>query len=555
MPTVRADGSPPGSARAQPQGDATPTVLGRYRLTRRLGSGGFGTVWAARDERLERDVAVKILPRERVVGQRFEREARAAARLSHPAIVTLYEAAVDDEGAYLVSELVRGRTLGDLLEKGRLSDRDVLQVAIAIAGGLEHAHHQGVIHRDVKPSNILVAARPSSTAHPAKLTDFGVAHVVGGDSLTRTGDVVGTLAYMSPEQAEGRECGPASDLYALALVLYEALTGVNPLRNVTHPRRLGTYLPPLRRQRRDLPRQLGVALDLALRPRPGERGTLAELRDALEASIESAGEATGIVVAGWRSPTEEEPGPEWDDDHSAAGRATGPLASGTVGPLRGPPWTHRGLAAVSAAVAIGWLSVHLLTKAPLAPAALGLIAAGAVLVLPRLGWATVVGALAATSAAQGRTGGALALLLVAAVTLVPVAAGALALAILGLGSAWPAICGRICTRWWLRGALAAAGQAWLALPGALGAGNAREVVDRLIAHGRPAALAVWAVAAVIGPWIADRGPVAARTAAVVAVSAAVGSLTGSPVGAVAGALVWLGPTVIAELRRLHGRVP
>src|SRR5205807_3676284 len=103
-------------------------VLGRYRLHRRLGSGGFATVWLARDERLERDVAVKVLPRERVIGGRFEREARAAARLSHPAIVTLYEAAVDDEGAYLVSELVGGATLGELLVQGRLSDRDIVAI-------------------------------------------------------------------------------------------------------------------------------------------------------------------------------------------------------------------------------------------------------------------------------------------------------------------------------------------------------------------------------------------------------------------------------------------
>src|SRR5579862_7715510 len=136
-----------------------PVVLGRYRLQRRLGAGAFGTVWLARDERLEREVAVKILPRERVIGGRFEREARAAARLSHPAIVTLYEAAVDDEGAYLVSELVRGRTLDALLEQGRLSDREILEVGVALCDALAHAHAQGVIHRDVKPSNVLVPSR------------------------------------------------------------------------------------------------------------------------------------------------------------------------------------------------------------------------------------------------------------------------------------------------------------------------------------------------------------------------------------------------------------
>ncbi len=201
-------------------------VMGRYRLTKRLGSGAFGTVWSARDARLDRDVAVKVLPRERVVHARFEREARAAARLQHPAIVTLYEAAVDDEGAYLVSELVRGRTLDTLLGQGKLSDREIIEVGIALCDALIHAHGQGVIHRDVKPSNVLVPNRSGGRGRAggtqiwdrAKLTDFGVAQVIGGATLTRTGDVVGTLAYMAPEQADGREVGPEADLYSLALV-------------------------------------------------------------------------------------------------------------------------------------------------------------------------------------------------------------------------------------------------------------------------------------------------------------------------------------------------
>ena len=186
-----------------------PLVLDRYRLHRRLGAGAFGTVWLASDERLERDVAVKILPRERVVGGRFEREARAAARLAHPGIVTLYEASVDDDGAYLVSELVRGSTLDDLLAAGLLSDHDIVSIGIALCDALEHAHAQGIVHRDVKPSNVLVPERTTTPAQLAKLTDFGVARVIGGDSLTLTGDVIGTLAYMAPEQAEGLEAGPA----------------------------------------------------------------------------------------------------------------------------------------------------------------------------------------------------------------------------------------------------------------------------------------------------------------------------------------------------------
>ena len=285
-------------------------MLGRYRLRRRLGTGGFATVWLAHDERLDREVAVKILPRERVVGGRFEREARAAARLAHPGIVTLYEAAVDDEGAYLVSELVRGTTLDALLADGRLSDRDLVQIGIALCDALAHAHAHGVVHRDVKPSNVLVPDHPTTPSQLARLTDFGVARVHGGDSLTRTGDVIGTAAYMAPEQAQGLPAGASADLFSLALVLYEALSGVNPIRCGPRraARRAGTHLPPLRRQRRDLPRELGRAIDLALRPRPGERGTLDELRAALVAAVGEVGDQPGVVADPWPTRTERREG-------------------------------------------------------------------------------------------------------------------------------------------------------------------------------------------------------------------------------------------------------
>ena len=206
-----------------------------------------------------------------MIEARFEREARAAARLQHPAIVTLYEAAVDDEGAYLVSELVRGKPLDRLLRDGKLSDREILEVVISLCDALEHAHARGVIHRDVKPSNVLVLTRPASAQHPAKLADFGVAHVLGSETLTRTGEVIGTLAYMAPEQAEGREAGPAADLYSLAVVAYEALTGANPLRDraprgasASAPRRISRRCAASAATCRGM---LAAAVDRALRPR------------------------------------------------------------------------------------------------------------------------------------------------------------------------------------------------------------------------------------------------------------------------------------------------
>src|SRR3954454_2344778 len=140
-----------------PDGGGGALVLDRYRLLRRLGAGGFGVVWLAHDERLDRAVAVKrIATHDAAAGTRAEREAKAAARLAHPGIVALYESGRDDGAVYLVSELVRGRTLGELMDDGALSDRDVLRVGVALCEALAHAHGRGVVHRDVKPGNVMV---------------------------------------------------------------------------------------------------------------------------------------------------------------------------------------------------------------------------------------------------------------------------------------------------------------------------------------------------------------------------------------------------------------
>src|SRR5215218_7495803 len=278
-----------------PLGSADPTealpgapgprlALGRYRLERRLGAGGFGIVWLAWDEKLEREVAVKAIPREDGSGERVEREARAAARLNHPGIVGVYELASDTDDVYLVSELVRGRTLAELVRAKAISDRDVARIGIALCDALDHAHDRGVIHRDVKPQNVMVVADPAAGAGFAKLADFGVAHVVSDSPLTHTGDVVGTLAYMAPEQAEGRGVGPASDVYSLALTLYEAWTGSNPVRGggpAATARRVGRPLPSLSGMRRDLPLELCDAIDDALEVDPALRPSPKQLRARL----------------------------------------------------------------------------------------------------------------------------------------------------------------------------------------------------------------------------------------------------------------------------------
>jgi serine/threonine protein kinase len=271
-------------------GRAAPVrVLGRYLLLQRLGSGGFGEVFRAQDELLRRQVAVKRIPCEPDgIGERAAREAQAAARLSHPAIVALYEATEQDGCFYLTSELVQGQTLARLVAQDALSDEEILEIGLALCDALRHAHGRGVIHRDVKPQNILVPDEPVDRSGVAKLTDFGGARLDGEEALTATGDVLGTLAYMAPEQSEGEPAGPQADLYSLALVLYEALTGENPVRAATPAatvRRIGSELPSLRRQRRDLPRELTDGIDRALMGDPEDRGDLTELAAALRLGL------------------------------------------------------------------------------------------------------------------------------------------------------------------------------------------------------------------------------------------------------------------------------
>jgi len=267
-------------------------VLGRYRLLERLGAGGFGVVWRAHDELLHREVAVKRIPLgaggDPIDSERASREAHAGARLAHPAIVVLHEARAAKDAFYLISELVHGDTLAELIAARALADEELLEIGLALTEALAHAHARGVIHRDVKPQNVLVPHHSDERGAVAKLADFGGARLAGEDALTRTGDVLGTLAYMAPEQSEGREAAEPADLYALALVLYEGFSGVNPVRGSTPAataRRIGSRLAPLGRRRGDLPCSLTSAIDLALAPEPEQRGTLEDLHLAIEEAL------------------------------------------------------------------------------------------------------------------------------------------------------------------------------------------------------------------------------------------------------------------------------
>ncbi len=267
-------------------------VLNRFLIERRIGSGGFGVVYEAWDGRLERPVAVKAIEQRGEAGRRVLREAQAAARLNHPGIVTLYEMGEEDGNALLVTELVEGSTLARLSHNGELCDREIGEIGADLCEALDHAHSRGVVHRDIKPQNVQVI---EDSEPRAKLMDFGVAHLAGDTPLTAAGDVVGTLAYMAPEQAEGKPAGPECDVYSLALTLYECWSGENPHRRATPAataRAIGARVRPLRRLRPDLPRELTDTIDACLAARPNHRRSLEELGTAIEDSLDQLAEQT-----------------------------------------------------------------------------------------------------------------------------------------------------------------------------------------------------------------------------------------------------------------------
>ncbi|MGW7273283.1 serine/threonine-protein kinase [Streptomyces sp. NPDC054864] len=222
------------------QGDV---VDGRFELLERLGSGGMGTVWRARDTVLHREVAIKeVRPaareltgeQSRVLRERVLREARALARLNHPHVVTIHHIVDTGPHPWLVMELLPGRTLQDLLEQGTLTPREAARIGRELLSALRVAHAAGILHRDVKPANVLLRGETSGGQGPSVvLTDFGIATLLGSTQLTATGDLIGSPEYMAPERIRGTDQGPAADLWSLGLVLYLAVEGVSPLRRPT----------------------------------------------------------------------------------------------------------------------------------------------------------------------------------------------------------------------------------------------------------------------------------------------------------------------------------
>jgi serine/threonine-protein kinase len=274
-------------------------VAGRYELEELLGSGGMSSVFKARDTLLERRVALKILhphfTDDDQYVERFRREARAVASLSHPNIVTILDRGEDEGRQFIVFELVEGRTLAEVLrEEGRLPVRRALEIAIQVARGLAFAHEQGLVHRDVKPQNVILNGDGR-----AKVTDFGIARSLDVQGVTQSGAVLGTSNYIAPEQASGQPVDRTTDVYSLGVVLFELLTGEVPfpgesfvavaMQHVNEPP------PSVLEVRPDVPVRVARAVDRALEKDPAERfPTMDAFAAELQACVAELGAAPDL---------------------------------------------------------------------------------------------------------------------------------------------------------------------------------------------------------------------------------------------------------------------
>jgi eukaryotic-like serine/threonine-protein kinase len=298
------------------------TIAGRYRVERRLGVGGMSTVHLAFDQRLERYVALKLLAEhladDPTFVSRFRREALAAARLVHPNIVQVFDFGFDERQHqhFIVMEHVPGRSCAELLrDRGHLGVEESVEIISQACRGLDYAHRNGLVHRDVKPGNLLV-----SDAEVVKLADFGIARAIGQSSITQVGSVLGTAAYLAPEQARGEEAGPRADIYSLGVVTYQLLSGRLPyeaasLSELTLKQQRESP-PPLDELNPHIPRELAQAVELALaidqHDRPADAMAYGEaLRNGLHGieppyealSATALGTGTTRVISGRDEPT------------------------------------------------------------------------------------------------------------------------------------------------------------------------------------------------------------------------------------------------------------
>jgi hypothetical protein len=262
-------------------------VLDRYRPLRPIGRGGSGSVWLARDEKTGLEVALKIVPREGKRASRAAREMEAASRLRHERCVRAYDFGGDGGHVYIAYEYVQGATMREALRTGKLTDREAVEAAAQILDALAHAHRLGIVHRDVKPSNVLVEQGPAVSI---KLLDFGLAQFDEADTLTAVGDVPGTLAYISPERLAGGEATAASDVWSVGVLLWESLAGEHPFWGVPLPQvaaAIEAGATPIGTIRPDLPPAVADAVSSALAPDAARRPTAEALARELRAALAS----------------------------------------------------------------------------------------------------------------------------------------------------------------------------------------------------------------------------------------------------------------------------
>jgi eukaryotic-like serine/threonine-protein kinase len=330
-------------------------VLGRYHVEDVLGGGGMALVYRARDEELDRPVAIKLLAdnlaADEAFRKRFLREARLAAQLAHPNVVQVYDSGEADGRPYIVMEYVEGETLADVLSRrGRLPPAEAVELALQVCSGLEHAHQAGLVHRDIKPQNLLI--RGDGTV---KIVDFGIARSSRGTRLTETGSVLGTAAYLAPEQAAGEEVTPAADVYAVGVVLYELLAGRTPhtAESLNQFLVLGheQSIPELRELAPEVPAPLEdvVMRCLARIPeyRPPSAGALAASLSATSAELPTAAASRDEDTA--EAPTRLA---------APAGTRVAPTSETAVRPVaRRPRTTALAIGAVALALAVGgWMA-------------------------------------------------------------------------------------------------------------------------------------------------------------------------------------------------------
>jgi eukaryotic-like serine/threonine-protein kinase len=288
------------------------TIAGRYEVEELVGHGGMSSVYKARDALLERHVALKILHEQYNADEgfveRFKREARSVAQLQHPNIVTVIDRGEENGRQFIVFEYIDGENLKEhVVRKGRLDVRDALEIALEVARGLGFAHEQGIVHRDVKPQNILLNGDGR-----AKVTDFGIARTVDVDGMTQTGTILGTSNYIAPEQASGGRVDAHSDVYALGAVLYELLAGEVPFPGETFVavamKHMHEPAPNLLDVRGDVPLRVAAAVDRALEKDPEQRfPTMDAFAAELEACLAELdhgpeGDATMVIPSARRAP-------------------------------------------------------------------------------------------------------------------------------------------------------------------------------------------------------------------------------------------------------------